>query len=126
MHGADQPGLPPEEAEQRRRRAKERRGRVCECDWCDGCDLCDALWGWHVLRVSTVLVGAAALAPRRRGTGAVRAVIVGYRRWLTRYTAHCPSTPSCSTYALDAVERLGPRRGLRAAAQRVRSCGRAR
>jgi hypothetical protein len=46
-----------------------------------------------------------------------------YRRWLTRLTPPCPSTPSCSEYALSAVRTLGARQGLAAAARRVRACG---
>ena len=57
------------------------------------------------------------------GTGLVRAAIRGYRRWLTQYTPACPSTPSCSGYALAAVETHGARRGLVLAARRIRACG---
>ena len=57
-------------------------------------------------------------------TSLIELAIRGYRRWLTRFTPTCPSEPSCSAYALAAVTTLGPRGGLRAAARRVRSCGR--
>jgi putative component of membrane protein insertase Oxa1/YidC/SpoIIIJ protein YidD len=74
--------------------------------------------------LSTVLLVAAALVPGR-GTGwLVRGLIVGYRRFLTRFTPVCPSAPSCSEYALRAIARHGARRGLTAAAARVRACGR--
>ncbi|QNG55658.1 membrane protein insertion efficiency factor YidD [Pseudonocardia petroleophila] len=46
-----------------------------------------------------------------------------YRRRLTRFTPRCPSTPSCSAYALTAVEERGVRRGLVLAARRIRECG---
>jgi putative component of membrane protein insertase Oxa1/YidC/SpoIIIJ protein YidD len=68
-----------------------------------------------LLLLSMVLPDAAA--------GSVAAAIRFYRRRLTRYTRACPGTPSCSAYALAAVARLGARRGLRAAAQRLRACG---
>ncbi|MFC4945563.1 membrane protein insertion efficiency factor YidD [Pseudonocardia sp. GCM10023141] len=87
------------------------------CD-CGGCD-CNLL-----LRVSTLLALAAVLVPARGGGALVRALLRGYQRWLSRFTPRCPATPSCSAYALAAVEELGPRRGLRAAAQRVQDCGR--
>lgn len=83
---------------------------------CDGpCDL-------TLLRVSTVLLVAAAVVPARGG-GLVRAALRGYQRWLTRFTPACPSTPSCSAFALAAVGRHGARRGLRLAAARVEACG---
>ncbi|WP_219414552.1 membrane protein insertion efficiency factor YidD [Pseudonocardia nigra] len=86
---------------------------------CDGpCDFS------LVLRVSPLLAAAAVVVPPVGGTGLVRALILAYRRWLTAFTPRCPSTPSCSAYALAAVETLGARRGLSAAAERVRHCGR--
>ena len=94
----------------------------------DGCDLpdCDC-GGCDLLRVSSLLAVVALVVPA--GTGGLVASLVelairGYRRWLTRFTPACPSEPSCSAYALAAVTTLGARRGLRAAARRVRSCGR--
>ena len=84
---------------------------------CDGpCDL-------SLLRLSTLLFLAAAVAPARGADGLVRAAVRGYQRWLSRFTPRCPGTPSCSAFALDAVESLGVRRGLAAAAARVRDCG---
>lgn len=87
-----------------------------------GCDSggCDCLL---FFRLSALLAFVALLVPAR-DAGLVAALVRLYRRRLTRFTPVCPSTPSCSAYALDAVERLGPRRGLRAAAARVRTCGR--
>ena len=103
------------------------------CDWCDvpSCDGCDVpdcdCGGCDLLRVSSLLALVALVAPASTG-GLVATVIElairGYRRWLTRFTPACPSEPSCSAYALTAVTTLGARRGLRAAARRVRSCGR--
>lgn len=87
----------------------------------DGCDACDLFL--LSLHLSAVLHVLAAVLPRRRGTGAVVAVIRGYQRLLSRFTVRCPQTPSCSTYALDAVRASGPRRGLRAAAARISECG---
>jgi membrane protein insertion efficiency factor YidD len=103
------------------------------CDWCDvpSCDGCDVpdcdCGGCDLLRVSSLLALVALVVPA--GTGGLVATVIelairGYRRWLTRFTPACPSEPSCSAYALTAVTTLGARRGLRAAARRVRSCGR--
>lgn len=92
------------------------------CDGWDGCGGCDCNL---LLRVSTLLSIAAMLVPPRGGRAAqsvVVALLHGYRRWLTRFTPRCPSTPSCSAFALAAVESMGPRRGLAAAARRVRDC----
>lgn len=91
------------------------------CDGCDGgCDVpgCDCNL---LLRLSTLIAIAAVLVPPRSGA-LVRALLRGYRRWFTRFTPRCPSTPSCSAFALAAVESMGPRRGLAAAARRVRDC----
>lgn len=90
------------------------------CSSCDGCDVpgCDCNL---LLRLSTLLSIAAVLVPPGGGA-VVRALLRGYRRWLTRFTPRCPSTPSCSAFAVAAVESMGPRRGLAAAARRVRDC----
>jgi len=74
-----------------------------------------------LLRLSLLLTVAALLLPASAGVP-VAAAIRFYRRLLTRFTPACPSTPSCSAYALDAVQRLGVRRGLAAAAARVCAC----
>ncbi|WP_232662105.1 membrane protein insertion efficiency factor YidD [Pseudonocardia sp. TRM90224] len=89
----------------------------------DGCDFCDCDCNPFLLRVSALLVLAAVVLPESRGR-LTTAAIRGYQRWLSRFTPRCPSTPNCSSYALTAVETLGVRRGLRAAAERVRACGR--
>jgi putative component of membrane protein insertase Oxa1/YidC/SpoIIIJ protein YidD len=68
------------------------------------------------------LFAAAAVVPHRGGA-AVLALLRFYRRRLTRFTPRCPSTPSCSAFAVAAVQELGARRGLAAAARRVRDCG---
>jgi len=89
-------------------------------DGCDGpCD-CNASL---LLRLSTALLVVSAMAPAWGSGRLVRALIRGYQRWLSQYTPVCPSNPSCSAYALAAVEALGPRRGLAAAALRIKSCG---
>lgn len=85
-------------------------------------DACDC-GGFPLLKLSFLLAVAALLVP----ASAVRPVgglIRTYQRLLTRFTPVCPSSPSCSAYALAAVQRLGARRGLAAAAARVRRCGR--
>jgi hypothetical protein len=87
----------------------------------DGCS-CDGPCDLPLLRVSPLLLVAAAMVPARGANGLVRAALLGYQRWLSRFTPACPSTPSCSAYALSAVARHGARRGLRLAAARVRAC----
>jgi hypothetical protein len=104
--------------------------------WCDSCDVCGSSCDVPgcdlpcdcnlLLRVSTLLRLAALLAPGRAGRRPVLALLGLYRRRLTRFTPRCPSAPSCSAYAVAAVQALGPRRGLTAAASRVRDCGRVR
>jgi Putative membrane protein insertion efficiency factor len=89
-------------------------------DGCDGpCD-CNASL---LLRLSTALLVVSAVMPAWGSGRLVQALIRGYQRWLTRYTPACPSNPSCSAYALAAVGALGPRRGLAAAALRIKGCG---
>jgi hypothetical protein len=93
-----------------------------------GCDGCDGPCDFSMLRLSALLLVAAALMPerlagRRLVKDLVQGVVRGYQRRLTRFTPTCPSTPSCSAYALAAVESFGARRGLVAAAERIRSCG---
>jgi hypothetical protein len=98
-------------------------GSDCDvgCDSCDGPDCgCDVLL---FVRLSTLLLVVAALLPAVGCDRLVAASIRGYQRWLTRFTPSCPGSPSCSAYALAAVRRLGARRGLAAAACRVRHCG---
>jgi hypothetical protein len=133
------------EEEERRRRRKDDAADVEDlveapgmvCDGCslarrtcsgrrggggsDGCDACDLLL--MSLSLAAVLQVVAGVLPRRRGASAVVALIRGYQRLLTRFTPSCPQTPSCSAYAVDAVRRWGPRRGIHAAAARIRSCG---
>src|SRR3954447_10583461 len=96
----------------------------CDVPSCDGCDVpdCDC-GGCDLLRVSTLLAVVALVVPAGAG-GLVGLAIRGYPPWLTRFPPACPSEPSCSAYALAAVTTSGARRGLRAAARRVRSCGR--
>ena len=127
-------------AEEERRRRQEQAGEsgdpvgdaaVAGSGWCDGCDVpdcdlpdCDCGGcDFPLLRVSTLLALVALIVPARID-GLVAILIRGYRRWLTRFTPTCPSRPSCSAYALGAVQTLGARRGLLAAAWQVRACGR--
>jgi putative component of membrane protein insertase Oxa1/YidC/SpoIIIJ protein YidD len=93
----------------------------------DGCNACDcSLPLLGLIRLSTLLLLAATVLPDLGGTTLARSLIGLYRRRLTRFTPRCPSTPSCSAYALAAVESRGVRTGLALAARRVRACGPAR
>ncbi len=94
----------------------------CDAPDCDmpGCDGCDLL---VFLRLSSLLLVIAAVLPETGGRSVVRVLLRAYRRWLTRFTPACPSTPSCSAFAVAAVESLGVRPGLTAAAYRLRRCG---
>ena len=126
------PGPDDELAEEERRQRREQAVDAGDAGsevaaertgWCDGCDFP----GCDLLRVSSLLAVVALVVPA--GTGGLAASLIelairGYRRWLTRFTPACPSEPSCSAYALTAVRTSGARRGLRAAARRVRGCGR--
>lgn len=140
------PGGDDELAEEERRRRQEQAGDAgdsmadvsagagwcdvgsCNTFSCDGCDVpdcdlpdCDC-GGCNLLRVSTFLAVAALVVPAGAG-GLVAALIRFYRRWLARLTPACPSSPSCSAYSLAAVQTLGARQGLAAAARRIRTCG---
>jgi hypothetical protein len=143
---AEHAGEEPEQERRNRRRRREERqdtadavGGTCElidsvrgcgtgCSrlgrgrgGSDGCS-CDGPCDLPLLRVSPLLLAAAAMVPARGASGLVRMALRGYQRWLSRFTPACPSTPSCSAYALAAVARHGARRGLRLAAARVRAC----
>jgi putative component of membrane protein insertase Oxa1/YidC/SpoIIIJ protein YidD len=78
--------------------------------------------GFPLLKLSFLLTVAALLLPASAARP-VGGVIRAYQRHLTRFTPACPMAPSCSAYALRIVRRLGARRGLAAAAARVRTCG---
>jgi putative component of membrane protein insertase Oxa1/YidC/SpoIIIJ protein YidD len=84
-------------------------------------DACDC-GGFPLLKLSLLLTVAALLLPASAARP-VGGLIRAYQRVLTRFTPACPSSPSCSAYALATVQRLGARRGLAAAAARVRACG---
>jgi hypothetical protein len=141
----------PAEQERRRRRNEKRRERAetgaevaaesgCSVPGCDrlggggrgggssrggggGCDACgcDLLL---FLRLAPLLLAVAAVLPAGGSGRGLRALIRGYQRRLSRFTPACPGTPSCSAYALIAIEVLGPRHGLAAAARRIGGCGR--
>jgi putative component of membrane protein insertase Oxa1/YidC/SpoIIIJ protein YidD len=84
-------------------------------------DACDCS-GFPLLKLSFLLTVAALLLPASAARP-VGGLIRAYQRHLTRFTPACPLAPSCSAYALHVVRRLGARRGLAAAAARVRACG---
>jgi putative component of membrane protein insertase Oxa1/YidC/SpoIIIJ protein YidD len=84
-------------------------------------DACDC-GGFPLLKLSFLLAVAALLLPAAAARP-VGGLIRAYQRHLTRFTPAWPLAPSCSAYALQVVRRLGARRGLAAAAARVRACG---
>ena len=49
--------------------------------------------------------------------------IYGYRRWISPLLPRrCKYEPSCSTYAIEAIERFGPLRGTVLACWRILRC----
>jgi putative component of membrane protein insertase Oxa1/YidC/SpoIIIJ protein YidD len=86
-----------------------------------GASACDC-GGFPLLKLSLLLTVAALLLPASAARP-VGGLIRAYQRHLTRFTPACPLAPRCRAYALRAVRRLGARRGLAAAAARVRACG---
>ena len=86
-----------------------------------GASACDC-GGFPLLKLSLLLTVAALLLPASAARP-VGGLIRAYQRHFTQLTPACPLAPSCSAYALRAVQRLGARRGLAAAAARVRACG---
>lgn len=55
--------------------------------------------------------------------GAFIALIRAYRRWVSPlFPPRCRFYPSCSAYALQALERFGLRRGLWLAVRRLLRC----
>ncbi|BCJ41743.1 hypothetical protein GCM10010168_52590 [Actinoplanes ianthinogenes] len=98
----------------------------CDLPDCDvpGCD-CDVP-GCDLFRLSTLLTIVALLGHRptarpaeRMVTGAIR----GYRKVSPKLPTRCRYRPTCSAYALAAIERYGLRKGLGLAAARLRRCG---
>jgi hypothetical protein len=125
MAGSDEGGAEEPDEESEEESSQERGWEACDgVATCSACALpCDCSL---LLNLSTALRLAALLVPGRAGRRPVLALLGLYRRRLTRFTPRCPSTPSCSAHAVDAVRALGARRGLLAAARRVRDCGRVR
>ena len=55
--------------------------------------------------------------------GVAVAAILGYQRWLApALPPACRFYPTCSTYAVEAIQRHGPLRGLWMAACRLSRC----
>ncbi|MCW2139458.1 hypothetical protein BXY51_004019 [Actinoplanes cyaneus] len=98
----------------------------CDCDpGC--CDLpsCDVP-GCDLFRLSTLLTIVALLGHRSTARPAERAVLAairGYRKVSPRLPTRCRFRPTCSAYAVEAIQRYGLGRGLRMAAARLRRCG---
>ncbi|MEU4419723.1 membrane protein insertion efficiency factor YidD [Actinoplanes sp. NPDC024001] len=104
-----------------KKKSRRKKRRDCDCNTCD-CDIpgCDFLTLSTLLRLTATLAG-----PRpRRGPAeqAVTGAIRGYRRVSPHLPTRCRYTPSCSAYALEAIERHGLGTGLRLAAARLTRC----
>ncbi|MFC3990238.1 membrane protein insertion efficiency factor YidD [Actinoplanes siamensis] len=94
----------------------------CDCD--PGCD-CD-FPGCDLFRLSTLLTLVALLGHRSTVRPAERAVVAaihGYRRVSPRLPTRCRYRPTCSAYALEAIQKYGLGGGLRLVAARLRRCG---
>ncbi|MEV0898637.1 membrane protein insertion efficiency factor YidD [Actinoplanes sp. NPDC049802] len=87
-------------------------GPDCDCD-IPGCD-CFSL--------STIVRLSAVLVPATRSERAVVGAIHGYRKISPKLPTRCRYTPTCSAYALQAIERHGLRAGLRLTAGRLARC----
>ena len=65
------------------------------------------------------------LAPSEESTPAMAGPIRFFQRYLSGADGHrCPMTPSCSSYALQAVQRHGTIKGWIMASDRLMRCGR--
>ncbi|RZS80180.1 hypothetical protein EV189_3661 [Motilibacter rhizosphaerae] len=113
-------------------------------DWCDGCDdggLLDACSGLDGCDIGFLLGPLLVLTAWAVLTGQRDRVVVDERRYPSalarlaatavrayqertslRWGARCRYTPSCSTYALDALAVHGLRRGTLLARARLRRC----
>ncbi|WP_063714098.1 MULTISPECIES: membrane protein insertion efficiency factor YidD [unclassified Actinoplanes] len=101
-------------------------GPGCDLPDCDvpGCD-CDGP-GCDLFRLSSLLTVVALLGHRSTERPAERLVVAairGYRKVSPRLPTRCRFTPTCSAYALAAIQKYGLGRGLRLAADRLRRCG---
>ncbi|MFJ9950995.1 membrane protein insertion efficiency factor YidD [Kitasatospora sp. NPDC091207] len=137
-------------ATERRRRRKQReewrahqrqKGRKNDRDCSDACDCCDlgdpclialvpvmmasglrfALTGGRGSRGAAA--DPAAPAPRGFAAGVLYGAVRHYRSEISpRRPACCPYTPSCSTYAVQALHRHGAVRGARLTVGRLLRC----
>lgn len=108
-------------------RRRKRRGRECR-DCCDSLDCCPVtllmpftlLWRTVRALPSTPHDARSGDAAQRAGVRLIRA----YQRGVSqrRTVAVCRSTPSCSAYGIEAIERHGLARGCALIARRVRRC----
>ncbi len=110
----------PEDPE-KKERWYDKCDRGCDCD--PGC--CNP--GCDLFRLSTLLTLVALLGhrarPARPAERAVTAAIRGYRKVSPKLPTRCRYQPTCSAYALAAIDRHGLGKGLRLAAARLRRCG---
>lgn len=86
---------------------------ACDCD-IPGCD-CFSLS--TMVRLSSVL-----FFEKSRSERVVVGAIHGYRKVSPKLPTRCRYTPTCSAYALQAIDRHGLRAGLRLTAGRLARC----
>jgi putative membrane protein insertion efficiency factor len=107
----------------RKSRKKKKKG-----SWLDACNLpnCDCdIPGCDCFSLSLVLRFFAVLSRTPGGNRAERAVtgaIRGYRKVSPKLPTRCRYQPTCSAYALIAIERYGLRKGLKLTAARIARC----
>jgi putative membrane protein insertion efficiency factor len=93
----------------------------------DGCDGCGSGCDLNLMLIAAATVAAAGRVTSppgaRPGTGLLIRLVVAYRTHVSpRRAPCCRYTPTCSTYALTALQTHGPLRGTRLTLARLRRC----
>ncbi|MFC7533694.1 membrane protein insertion efficiency factor YidD [Actinoplanes sp. GCM10030250] len=103
------------------KKKKRKKRDYCDVPACD-CDVpgCDCFSLSLLLRTAAVLTRTP--APKGRAERTVTGAIRGYRRVSPKLPTRCRYTPTCSAYALEAIDRHGLGAGLRLAAARLSRC----
>ncbi|MEU4622244.1 membrane protein insertion efficiency factor YidD [Actinoplanes sp. NPDC023801] len=105
-------------------KSRKRKGKSSKSDSCGNACECGDL-GCDCFSLSLVLRLFAALSRTPGSSRAERAVtgaIRGYRKVSPKLPTRCRYQPTCSAYALIAIERHGLRAGLRLTAARLARC----